>query len=36
MSYAVAFVQETATAINEQRRAEEERKENNKPKTNNE
>lgn len=36
MSYAVAFVQETANAINEQRRAEEERKENNKPKTNNE
>ena len=36
MNYAVSFVQETANTINQQSRAEEESKENNKPKTNNE
>ena len=36
MNYAVNFVQETANTINQQRRAEDERKENNELKTNNE
>lgn len=36
MSYALSFVQETADVVNEQRRAEEQQKENNKPKPNNE
>ena len=36
MSYALSFVQETANVVNEQRRAEEQQKENNKPKPNNE
>lgn len=36
LNYAVNFVQQTADTINQQRRVEEERKENNEPKTNNE